>query len=68
MHGVHTSYGTGDSIKSLVANNESVFKILTFRTYQKTVKITDSQLKKVRKLKGDEFWNRVQVRKPTPRN
>ena len=28
--GVHTSYGTGNRVKSLVANDEKVFKNLTF--------------------------------------
>ena len=33
LYGVHTSCGTGDTIKSLVANVEKVFKILIFRAY-----------------------------------
>jgi hypothetical protein len=31
--GVHTSYGTGNIVKSLVANDKKVFKMLTSRTY-----------------------------------
>jgi hypothetical protein len=31
-------------IKSLEANEDRVFKIATFRTYQKTLKLTVSQL------------------------
>ena len=31
--GVHTSYCTGNTVKSLVANDKKVFKILTFWTY-----------------------------------
>ena len=31
--GVHTSSGTGNIVKSLVANDKKVFKTLTFRTY-----------------------------------
>jgi hypothetical protein len=34
----------GANITSLGANEESVFKILTFLTYQKTDKLTFSQL------------------------
>jgi hypothetical protein len=31
--GVHTSYGTGNIVKSLEANDQKVFKTLAFRTY-----------------------------------
>jgi hypothetical protein len=40
----------GANINSLGANEERVFKIVTFRTYQKTVKLTVSQLGNVRKM------------------
>jgi len=33
LYGVRTSYSTGDNINSLVANDETVFKLLSIRTY-----------------------------------
>ena len=33
MYGVHTSYGMGDGIKLLAANNERILKNVIFRTY-----------------------------------
>jgi hypothetical protein len=39
----------GANIKSLGANEERVFKIVSFRAYQKTVKLTVSQLGNVTK-------------------
>ena len=35
----------GGNVRSLVANDETEFKILTFRTYQKVVKLRDALLK-----------------------
>jgi hypothetical protein len=58
----------GPSIKSLVANDKSVFKILIFWTYQERVKLTDRELDVASKCTGDEFWNMMQVCKPTSRN
>jgi len=39
----------GGNIKSLVANDETEFKSLTFRPYKEIVKLTISQLGTVRK-------------------
>jgi hypothetical protein len=39
----------GANIKSLVANDDRVFKIVNCLAYQKTVKLTVSQLGNVRK-------------------
>jgi hypothetical protein len=50
--GANMSYGTGISIKSLVAKNKNVSKILIFWTFSKTVKVTDSQMGTKRKFKG----------------
>jgi hypothetical protein len=65
---VNTSYGTRNIVKSLVANDEKVFKILTFRNYQKIVKLKVSQLETMGKIREwDEFgWDtsdRVQAPK-----
>lgn len=43
-----TAWGT--NIKSLVTNDETEFKILNFRTYQKIVQLTVSRLETVRKI------------------
>ena len=40
LYGVQPSYSTGGNIQSLVANDETEFKILTFRTFWKTQKLT----------------------------
>ena len=45
------SYGMGDSIKSLVANDKSIFKIVIFHAQWETIKLTDSQLEIVSKFK-----------------
>ena len=42
--GHSTGGGVGGNVRSLVANDEREFKILTFRTYYKIVKLRDSQL------------------------
>jgi hypothetical protein len=46
----------GANIKSIVTNDKAEFKTLIFRTYQKTVKLTVSQLGTVRKFK---YWEEV---------
>ena len=51
LYGVHTSYSTGDNIKSLVANDDRIFKPLTFLTHQNTVKSTVNQMGTVRQFK-----------------
>jgi hypothetical protein len=38
--GVHTSYGTGNRVKSLVAIDEKVFKILNFGPIRKQSKLS----------------------------
>jgi len=37
---LHICYDTGDSIKTLVAIYDRIFKIVIFRTYQEVVKLT----------------------------
>jgi len=42
LYGVQTNYSTRGNIQSLVANDEREFKILTFRTLWKKLKLTDN--------------------------
>jgi hypothetical protein len=39
LYGVNKGYCTGGNIKLLVANHETQFKISTFCTYYKTIKL-----------------------------
>jgi hypothetical protein len=41
------NYGTGNIVKLLSANDETVFKILTFWTYKEKAKLKVSQLEMV---------------------
>jgi hypothetical protein len=46
---VYTSYGTGNIVKLLSANDVTVFKILTFWTYWEKAKLKFSQLETAEK-------------------
>ena len=52
LYWAQTGYCTGrvGKIKSLVTNQDTEFKILTFWTHHKTVKLTISQMENVTKM------------------
>jgi len=45
----HTPMHGLANVKSVVANDENGFKVLTFQAYKKVVKLTDSQQGKVKR-------------------
>ena len=59
---MHTGVGR---VTSLVANDEVVFKIFFFLSCQGILKLTDrANWEQKESVRGDEYCNRVQVRKP----
>ena len=49
--GIHTGHNTADNVRSLVANRVIGFKKINFWTYEKIMKLKDSQLE-IREVEG----------------